>query len=616
MDKNDLIRKYLEYYICETGIAEYAVLIKGAWGSGKTWFIQLFKKSFSETNTNIPLYYISLYGTEKKEEIDEKIFESMHPVLGSKPVKIITNIFRAALKLGVGLKVGDTDISMAPEFTEITLGKSKIEKAVLIFDDIERSSIDIETLLGYFGDILEGTKNKIIILCDEEKVKQKYPDKYLNIKEKVIGQTFEIEDDPEAAIKTFIGNYSELSTKANIYKEILKVYLRLNYRNLRSVKQSIDLFSYLYSVINEKYKSNETLISDLVNVYFTLSLENKAGSLNDISIDDAIKIEFSNNLTISEYKKLDEKEKKKIQDNFIYSYMTQYKKIPLSSFWNEIIIDGKINSEGINENLFKTFYANDEQEVPILYKLIEHWRDLEIDDFKKYYKLLLLEIKDNTKYRQGDIMHYASTCIFFANNKLIKRSKENIILESKRLINKLYNELDDPFINNIFLVSHGGYRGYGYSSEPEIQELWTFLSLANEKYRTRRLEKELLEYFNNPVFESEKFLSDFNHYNNEAKFVNIPVLGSLKSNKFFYEYLKMNSQNKWFFIKELKHRYGNAYSNGVYDKKYDTEKIFLLSLLKIIDNLLYKKSVAYNPRFADLKNIGNEIKGIIDFMSK
>jgi hypothetical protein len=605
MGKNELLIQYLEYYITKIGVAEFAVLIKGAWGAGKTWFIKEFIHSLGQKNESISQYYVSLYGLETKEDIDEKIFEAMHPLLGSKTVKIVANIFRAAVKMGIGIKIGETDLSVAPELSEINIDKSKYEKAVLVFDDFERSSIEIETLLGYIG----------AILCDEEKVKIKYAEKYLNIKEKVIGQTFEIEDNPEDAIAAFIGQYSELSSKTYLYDEILDVYRRLNYKNLRSVKQSIDLFSYLYSVISGTYRLNESLIRDLANVYFTLSLENKAGNLNDISIDDAINIEFAKNLSIAKYKLLSEDEKRKIQEGLIYSYMTYRKKIPLSNLWHEIIHDGKINSAKINDDLYRSFYANEGKNIPILYQLMENWRNLSKIDFAKYYKLLQEEYGNATDYNQGDILHYASICLFFTNNGLIRKKKTLIVEETKKRLRRLYSTSVDAYIEDMFFYSHG-YRGYAFSSEPEMKEILLFLNDLNNTYKVMELKNELVSYLNKSSFDFKEILDGFNQYDGKAKFINTPVLGSIDPKIFLKKFCDIESKNKWLFIEELKHRYGSAYGNGVFDNKYATEIPFISSLIKQIKKVFIKESSLFNPKIVELRNIEKELESIMAFIDK
>ena len=93
---NKHIEEYLDYYFDGKKNFEYAVLLNGAWGSGKTWFVKKYiEKQISKDKK---VAYISLNGISKTSEIDEAIFKCIHPVLGSKQAKLAGQIFKGALK--------------------------------------------------------------------------------------------------------------------------------------------------------------------------------------------------------------------------------------------------------------------------------------------------------------------------------------------------------------------------------------------------------------------------------------------------------------------------------------------------------------------------------------
>ena len=48
--KNEHIEDYLDYYCNLDQSPEYAILLKGAWGSGKTWFIKKYCEKLEDND--------------------------------------------------------------------------------------------------------------------------------------------------------------------------------------------------------------------------------------------------------------------------------------------------------------------------------------------------------------------------------------------------------------------------------------------------------------------------------------------------------------------------------------------------------------------------------------
>ena len=76
------IKDYLNYFV-KTEYVKYAVLLKGSWGAGKTFFVKkmieewsIEKEQKGDSITFTPLY-ISLNGLGSKKEIIEKIKEKI-----------------------------------------------------------------------------------------------------------------------------------------------------------------------------------------------------------------------------------------------------------------------------------------------------------------------------------------------------------------------------------------------------------------------------------------------------------------------------------------------------------------------------------------------------------
>jgi KAP family P-loop domain len=73
-DPNEHVREYLRYYCNPSNQFDFAVILKGEWGAGKTFFIKNFISNRDGT-TPKPLY-VSLYGLPSFTQISRAHRES------------------------------------------------------------------------------------------------------------------------------------------------------------------------------------------------------------------------------------------------------------------------------------------------------------------------------------------------------------------------------------------------------------------------------------------------------------------------------------------------------------------------------------------------------------
>lgn len=210
---NDYIKEYLNNYIKKDN-PEFAVMLNGSWGSGKTFFIKKlirdeWTKDKVENGDYIELnpIYIYVNGLSSINQINTKIREIIHPILYSKGAKIVKKLGEGFLK--GAFKIDLTDNSeLDVNFDVLSLFKNDNENIkgsrIIIIDDLERIKLPIEKVLGYISDLVENNMCKIIILAHEEILNISNNNTYKTIKEKTIGQTFIIKSSYDEALNDFI----------------------------------------------------------------------------------------------------------------------------------------------------------------------------------------------------------------------------------------------------------------------------------------------------------------------------------------------------------------------------------------------------------------------------
>ena len=298
---NHHIASYLDGYLNAANKPDYAVLITGDWGSGKTHFIKKYlggdKKIVNDWLTDCEKYvvlYISLFGAKSRADMDGRVLEKLHPILKSEKIKVFTSSFPiigmiagASAPIPGGAIIGERigkDLQCFTDEFKASLLKEKQEKdfkkLVVVFDDVERADMPLPELLGYLNEYVEHLRVPCILLADEKVWKeinesQKIHKKKItgnvgeegrvdltierainqtlhslsSTEEKVVGKKFQIRTSPGEIVEAwFPENKNDETMFGDEIYELLKPHKALLQlilekspkRNYRAFKQSIE----------------------------------------------------------------------------------------------------------------------------------------------------------------------------------------------------------------------------------------------------------------------------------------------------------------------------------------------------------------------------------------
>lgn len=268
MDYNDKIFNEIKDYILGKN-SDYAILIDGQWGSGKTYFVKnslipfieeinentaVNKKRKKRNSAKKPIY-ISLYGISSISDLMNQIYVNL--ITKGKYNKTFS-IFRFMIGVSSDLVSSHTSI----KDTESKLGKLlgdliNVEDSIIIFDDLERCSMSINVILGYINNLVEHNNIKVLILSNEKEIGKADFDK--NIELKFIAALNERIDYP---------SFEEERERLN---KVEKSNDKVNLKELKQNAEKIFNQNLLYDQIKEKligrtiyYKPNmNTIFSNL-----------------------------------------------------------------------------------------------------------------------------------------------------------------------------------------------------------------------------------------------------------------------------------------------------------------------------------------------------------------
>ena len=286
---NEDILRFLEKYKDDPD-PQYAVLLDGKWGCGKTFFIKSWLDTFqTENEDELAPMYVSLFGVQTVKQINDTINGLLFPFMNSKVYKIGKTITKmvasAALRFNVdydGDKKSDgtVDFKLDPLMDLLNDKKEELKgRRILIFDDLERANIGVKELYGYINRFVEHNKFKVIVICNSTEITNK--ETFNRFREKIIGRTFEIHSDIDAAINSFANEIPTSYFVQQHISEVKEAFKSTGYSNLRVLRQCIRDFNQIFQGIhidNGNPYQNKKLFHFLIRfvvLYSEMSTSNK-----------------------------------------------------------------------------------------------------------------------------------------------------------------------------------------------------------------------------------------------------------------------------------------------------------------------------------------------------
>lgn len=562
---NAHVEDYLNYYLNASVYPEFAILLQGKWGCGKTWFIKEFTKKYSEKDDKFKFLYISLYGVSSFSEIEDKIFELLHPLLSSRGMQLTGKILKGMLRAGLKIDWNEDKIidinSSIPDLKLSTI-LNKSQNHIFIFDDLERCEIDLNKLLGFINTFVEHDKLKVLLIANEDELNQieKESDNstYKKIKEKLIGKTLHINHDVESACDAFINILGNQDIKTFLLKNksrIIDVFKLANYQNLRHLKQSLWDFERFYYSIPDKFKSIPGLMEDVLDHFMAFSIELKTGKINPSDLSD-LKTHLMREVLSKENKApsmpIDEVAKK-------YSFFSFFDMIIPENYWVELFDKGYLLIEDIEKCFENSRYCRNES-TPDWVKLW-HFRDLEDREFDSLFQ----KVNDQWNKRKfkipGEILHVSGLYLFFSLNGLSSTSVDEIISCCKKYIDDIRKEgnLHASRAKDIFKRRDNtswnglGFAGNGYA---EFDEIRKYLDTQIDESETESYPQRAKEFLRLLENDPEAFRAKIYYGNTaESTYCETPIFEFVDVEEFFNAYMKLSNEDKRVIIYALEKRY-------------------------------------------------------------
>ena len=550
----DLVESILDYI--RSDYTDYAIMINGEWGSGKTYFwnnkIKPKIESMQLNGKRYTAIYMSLYGISNLEEISKKIFIETTQLMDKNLKKYMDASGVTSIP-----EYAKTGLDMA-NFFGVTQNGDKInygeffstDDKVLCFDDLERANVDVIDILGYINNFVEHDHIKTIIICNEKELSTKL--KNNNLEMKTFIATYLLDKENKLNIKTdkpmverIRDTIEYVFDKANDYERIKEFnyiingllmryenfpdlirFLRENTnliistfnksgtRNLRILKHSLTNFKKIFDMVNKSYpNTNHRVLQTMLIFTIAISFEIKAGKITKDKFVNINDNEEYKAILVSSRVFMDNRQFyiKEFDNNYYYNFKAEYRFFKfIEVYVRTRIFDMKIFKKDM-EAIINTV---DTDKLPGYKRLLteEYWK-ISDDQFDGVIKEVLEDVKN------GNIELINVVKLFAYFSHFVKKG---LIDYDMRTIKSLFfngmnvSSLTSSYCANV--EEELSSLAIEEEKSEDMEEILKYFHSINEQLKEKMLKEKAEEIFKYIPMKMEQFYDKF-----DKECMNIPI---------------------------------------------------------------------------------------------
>lgn len=622
---NDNIAKFLDGYM-KNADPQYAVMLTGHWGCGKTFFINHWLKDLKavENDREEIIYlkpiYVSLYGLSSLAEVKTEIDRKINPFYYSKTAKVLKTAAKFASKI-----VFKTDLtvdenreikaSASGSLDIMSLFESDSEEVkgtrFIVFDDIERTFIPMNILLGFINFFVERCKFHVLIIGDESKLKGDNLKIYSDFKEKTVGRQFEIVPDVDAALDSYIADYGLDKFIRKEREYIIRCFRATTYNNLRLLRQCLyDFNEVLREFPKKRIRENEVIFHCLLSSFIAVYAEyNNAENHDTIAKWNRVFLEYNASFQKDENNiccKL-EKKYKEISEGNIYPTM-------FYTFVNEIVsfLTKGCSVKATIEALFPTKRINH-----TIQSKFDGFFYLSDDEFNKRYDEVEKDLLDG-KIQDGNQIGVAIGYLGYFDAMQVQRLRTETLNRIKELLGTRLSLIND--MKELLKFKTSFFYGYRYVSMSADNELPTKAMVEDFhnaiEQRLASLCDERQTILRNLTDENVGMLSeleDESYPDHSRPYSLVPAFEKENAAMLFDEICRLSNNGRYEFRNFLEVHYKLGASVDYWEKYFKPDTAVLEPLLGMLKEISSSKDcvegLSYRNLIKTFDNVINRCYG-------
>ncbi len=641
----DLVESILDYVRAD--YTDYAIMINGEWGSGKTYFWNnKIRNKIDSLQLNGKTYttiYMSLYGISNLEDISKKIFIETTQLMDKNMKKYMSATGQQSIP-----EYAKTGLDMANLFG-VTQNGDKVDYSkffstddkVLCFDDLERANVDVIDILGYINNFVEHDHIKTIIICNEKELStklkssnlemktfiatyildkegdlsktdkpmvEKIQDKieyvfdkandYERIKEKLIGETFEYQPEFNYIINGILMRYESNPDLIRFLREntnyITSTFNKSGTRNLRILKHALNDFKKIYEMVNKYYpNTNYRILQTMLIFTIAISFEIKAGKITKDKFVNIADNEEYKSILVSSRVLMDNRQFyiKEFDNNYYYNFKSEYRFFKFI----EIYVRTRIfDMKAFKSNMEVIINTVDTEKLPGYKRLLteEYWK-ISDDQFPGIIEEVIDDVK-NGKLKLLDTVKIFIYFTYFVKKGLIDydlKTIRGIFFNGMNIaaLNSEYSENADEEIDQIIVGE----------KTPEINDVLQHFHMINRALKDKMYMEKAENIFKCIPMKMEMFYERF-----DKECMNIPIFKYYDPYQMFQRISCASNED----IVSIKEKLLDRAEK--YTKEIEPEMKNIRQLKQIIDDYIKGKDIGI--KIVMLKEFSKELGTILE----
>lgn len=642
----DLVESILDYI--RSDYTDYAIMINGEWGSGKTYFwnhkVRNKIESMQINGKQYTTIYMSLYGISNLEDISKKIFIETTQLMDKNLRKYMNSHGQTSIP-----EYAKTGLDMA-NFFGVTQNGDKIDYAkffstddkILCFDDLERANVDVIDILGYINNFVEHDHIKTIIICNEkelstkiknsnvemktfiatylldkegaltktdrpmvEQIKDKIEyvfdkaNEYERIKEKLIGETFEYAPEFNYIINGLLMRYENDTELIRFLREntslIISTFNKSGTRNLRILKHALNDFKKIFEMVSKNYPNTSNRVLQTMLIFtIAVSFEIKAGKITkdkfvNIDSNEEYKSILVSSRVLSDNRQFYIKE---FDSNYYYNFKAEYR---FFKFIEKYVRTRIFDMKTFKMDMEVIINTVDLDKLPAYKRLLteEYWK-IPDDQFAPAMDVILNNVK-NGELELIDIVKLYAYFNYFAKKGLIMYDTKTIksVFLNGMNITSLKSKYCDNVEEELAKITVDGEMN---EDMEEILKQFNELNLTLKEKMLREKAEEIFKYI---PMRMEVFYEKF-----DKECMNVPIFKYYDAYQIFQR-ISCASNEDIVTIKEKLVKRAEKYT-----KEIEPEMKNIKQLKQIMDDYIHGKDISI--KIVMLKDFSKELGYILD----